>query len=141
MKLIDFSFTSDSIGIEANGVYLDLHNNYDFIGISYLVMKKEIILSWNRNEGSCVQQGLPKKVAIKFDNVSLFKAKQRDPDMPFTEDDCLNTIGFIWDDMVEEMRGAGPNQPKESRTHLVMDFMRGFAIKIAAESTSLNQET
>jgi hypothetical protein len=140
MKVTGFLFTPDSIGLESNGNYFDLHNNFDFVGISYLVMKREIVLSWDRNDGSWVQKGLPRKLTLKFDGVTLFKAKQRDPEMPFTEDDCVNTMGFIWDDMVEEMGGSGSNEPKASCTHLVMDFMSGFAIKISADSVSLSQE-
>ena len=57
--------------------------------------------------------------------------------MPFTEDDCLDSIGFICDELVAEMRGFTSNQPEEGCTHLVATFMSGFSIKVGADSVVL----
>ncbi|MDR4498720.1 MAG: hypothetical protein MRK02_12500 [Candidatus Scalindua sp.] len=53
--------------------------------------------------------------------------------MPFTEDDCLSSIGFIWNEKLDELGGYHSNEPKVACTHLSLKFMSGFAVKIGAE--------
>lgn len=68
----------------------------------------------------------------------LLKAHEQDPELPFTEDDCLDSIEFLWDDMLAEMGGYTSNEPKEGYTHLIARFMSEFSIKIGAESVTLH---
>ena len=133
MKLEGFLVAPDQIGIEANGVNYDLHNNFDFDGLSYNVSGRSITLAWKRNSGEWVQEGMPSHLFLEFEGVSLFKAKQRDPELPFSEDDCVRTIGFMWNDMTEEMEGSVSHESSKESSHFLIDFMSDLAIKISAE--------
>jgi hypothetical protein len=75
---------------------------------------------------------------MSFAGVYLFKAQERDPALPFSEDDCLDSVGFMWDDLLTEMRAFTSNQPGDGCTHLTANFMSGFSIKVGAESAVLH---
>jgi hypothetical protein len=138
MKLIEFSVAKDCIALERGADYFDLHNNFDFQGLVYNSVQRTLELHWIRGTGDWIKATEPAELRLSFSGVFLFKASERDPEMPFTEDDCLNSIGFMWDDMLSEMDGYTSNQPKDGCTHLIIMFMSGFCIKVGAESVSLS---
>ena len=138
MKLSNFTIADDHIAFEQSDKYYDVHNCFDFIGFDYDVSKRTIILNWIKNSGDWVPSDSPNRLSLHLEGVYLFKAKERDPDVPFTEDDCLSSIGFLWNELIEEMGGYHSHEPKENCTHLSMEFMSGLAIKIGADSASLS---
>jgi hypothetical protein len=138
MKLVGFSITEDFIALERGPDRYDLHNNFDFQGLSYNPTQRTLELRWRRGLGEWVKPTEPYDLLISFTDVYLFKAQERDPAIPFTEDDCLDSLGFLWDDLVAEMRGFTSNQPGEGCTHLVATFMSGFSIKVGAGSVVLH---
>lgn len=138
MKLIGFSISEDVIALVRGGDRFDLHNDFDFQGLSYSATERLLELHWHRGAGEWVKQTDPPDLRLSFSGVDLFKVQERDPEMPFAEDGCLDSIGFIWDDMVAEMGGFTSNQPGEDCTHLIASFMGGFSIKVGAESVALH---
>jgi hypothetical protein len=133
MKLENFSVCDDSITLEVDDMYLDLHNNFDFRAIEYSIDKRVIRLFWRKNPGEWVPEKLPGKVTLEFYGVTRFRMNARDADIPFSEDDCLGTIGFLPPDMWDYMDGYSPHKPAAD-DDLLMDFMSGAALKVKAES-------
>jgi len=133
MKLANFSIAKDFIAVEIDGVYYDLHNNFDFIGLSYDLLNRRMELSWVKSKGTWVSEDSSDSLSLKFLGVSLFKCKERDSDVPYSEDDCLSAMGFIHNDMIDEIEGFAHIEPKPDACHLNISFMSGFAIKIASE--------
>lgn len=133
MKLDNFVVSEDNIGLQVGDMYLDLHNNFDFQAIKYSIDKREIRLSWKKHSGDWVPEKDPRIIELEFHGVTRFKMKERNPDIPFSEDDCLNTIGFLPPDMWDHIDGYSPHQPS-AEDDLLMDFMSGAALKIRAES-------
>jgi len=138
MKLLGFSIAKDNIGLELGSDYFDLHNNFDFDCLRYDPTRRELELCWVRGTGEWVKQTEPKGLRLAFSGVYLFKAHERDGSIPFTEDDCLEAIGFISDELLNEMHGFTSNEPAAGCTHLSALFMSGFSIKIGAESAALH---
>ena len=91
-----FTFGSDIYRV-ADGDELDLHNNYDFQGVDYSIRDRSVTLRWHRGEGDWVPKQSPAEVELKYDGVERFEFHRRDPEMPFTEDDCLANSGY-WTD-------------------------------------------
>ena len=137
MNLVDFSITDDFIALERGSDRFDLHNNFDFQDLSYHPAQRTLELRWRRGLGEWIKPTDPSELSICLSGVYLFKAQERDSEMPFTEDDCLSSIGFLWDDLLDEMAGFTSNQPGDGCTHLVATFMSGFSIKVGAESAVL----
>ena len=138
MQLIGFSVAKDCIALERGTEYFDLHNNFDFRALTYHPTERTLELLWHRSKGDWVKPTDPPELLLAFEGVYLFKAHERDPELPFTEDDCLDSIGFIWDDMLAEMHGYTSNQPKAGCSHLNATFVSGFSIKVGAESALLH---
>lgn len=133
MKLENFSISENSIALESGNLYLDLHNNYDFKQIEYSIDSRKIRLLWIKNPGDWVKGNIPDRITLEFDGVSRLRIRERDPGIPYTEDECLSTIGFLPSDMWEYVDGYSTGKPATT-DDLLMDFMSGMAMKISAES-------
>ncbi len=97
MKLENFKWQK-GIYIKINDLELDMHNCYDFNSVTYDVAKREIILMWNRHDGDWVNKSDPEEVKITVTGVEKFQINPRDAEIPFTEDNCLSSFGYITDE-------------------------------------------
>jgi hypothetical protein len=136
MKLVEFSIAEDFTTIERGTDRFDLHNCFDFQSLSYNPTQQTLDLCWRRSNREWVKPTEPAELHIIFSGVYLLKAIERDVQMPFTEDDCLDTLGFIWNYMLAEV-GFTSNTPSEGCNVLSLSFMSGFNLKIGAESANL----
>jgi hypothetical protein len=136
MKLVEFSIAKDCIAIERGTDYFDLHNCFDFQSLAYNPVKQTLSLHWCRGNGDWVKPTEPAELSLVFSGVYQLKAIERDCEMPFTEDDCLDSIGFIWNYMLDEV-GFTSNIPSAECNVLSLSFMSGFNLKIGAESVNL----
>ena len=130
MKLESFIINTDNISIDVKGIYYDLHNNFDFRSIIYDVSKRHVQLLWIKGAGEWVPKDLPESIMLVFDGVSAVKLKERDPQMPYTEDDCLGSIGFS--NLSDE--NFCNHEPFDDAECLFMEFMSGAFIKIQSDS-------
>ena len=137
MNLENFAVSEDNISVIYNDEYLDLHNNYDFIGHQYNVSKRSIVLNWVKGKGDWVNENDPNQVNLVFTDVYLFKSKERDNEIPF-KDDCVSNIGFLWNDLIEQMEGYTTHEPKNECNHLNIEFESGMALKVGAKSSHLD---
>ncbi|MCX6854954.1 MAG: hypothetical protein NTV80_08630 [Verrucomicrobia bacterium] len=87
----------DSIYLVSGEDTLDLHNNYDMTEITYSVAERRATLTWVRSTGDWVPATEPLQLRIEFHGVSCFRFMPRDPQLPFTEDNCLSNAGY-WTD-------------------------------------------
>jgi hypothetical protein len=88
----------DGIYVVQGDHKLDLHNNFDFQEVRYSVAERSASLWWRRGSGDWVRRDLPATLSIEFEGVKEFRVVGRDPEMPFTEDDCLSTMGYLTDE-------------------------------------------
>ena len=114
---------------------LDLHNNFDFKNLDYSVEERKLVLNWQRSEGDWVSLDTPKALSIEFNEVSEFRFVPRDSDIPFKEDDCVNSFGYLVDeDWAEGVIMVEANQKPESHWLTAIDFMSGAVLAVQAES-------
>lgn len=126
----------------AGGIYLvhskhelDLHNNFDFLGLNYSVEKRTLLLNWRRTDGDWVASDTPEIVNVEFREVSEFRFMPRDAQLPFTEDDCINTFGYwVDEDWAEGVIIVEPGQSPEPSWLTAIEFMSGATIAIQASS-------
>lgn len=129
MELRNFELAN--IDLEQNGEVYDLHNNFDFVGFSYEVLERKIELKWRLSSGDWVPEGMPSLITINISKVSHFSAIPRDPELPYTEDDCLDCVAFV------EASGNTEdsyivNSPADNELHYVFQFMSGLKLRIQA---------
>ena len=139
MNLSNFSIATDNIALENERHYFDLHNNFAFMPLNFDAAKRTLTLSWLRRDENWVHESDPKNLELKFEGVSLFKIKERDSEESYSEDDCLNTIGFIHNELMDEMEAFSNNVVTEHESHLNICFETGFAIRIACGKATLNE--
>lgn len=131
----DFEITS-GIYLSQGSHELDLHNDFDFQAVQYCVTNRTLSVHWRRSSGEWVASGTPAAVCVEFREVSEFRFLPRDPEMPFTEDDCVSTFGY-WTD--EAWAGNGvlvvdPSQTPGSSWLTAIGFMSGARILVQAGS-------
>jgi len=127
----------DGIYLVQSDYELDLHNNFDFKYLNYSVEERKLILSWVRSKGDWVSSNTPKTLSIEYIEVSEFRFMPRDSKMPFTEDDCINSIGYwVDEDWAEGVILVESNQKAESHWLTAIEFMSGAVIAVQAESAS-----
>ncbi len=116
---------------------LDLHNNFDFKSMEYSVSERKVVLRWERSNGDWVVSETPKALKVEFSDVSEFRFMPRDSEVPFTEDDCINSIGYWVDEAwAEGVIMVEPNQKAEPQWLTAIDFMSGAVIAVQAERAS-----
>ncbi|WP_051219430.1 hypothetical protein [Oceanobacter kriegii] len=114
---------------------LDLHNHFDFVGFDYSIAERKLELHWIRSDGDWVSRDMPQSVRITFRQVSEFRFMPREQGVPFTEDNCINSIGYwVDEDWAEGVIMAEPNQKVEPQWLTAIDFMSGAVLAVQAES-------
>ena len=63
----------DGIYLVQSKYELDLHNNFDFLGLTYSVENRTLLLNWHRSDGEWVASGTPESVKVEFREVSEFR--------------------------------------------------------------------
>ena len=127
----------DGISLVQEGCELDLHNNFDFTNLDYSVEQRKLVLTWQRSKGGWVSSDTPSELTIEFKEVCEFRFMPRDSEMPFTEDDCINSFGYwVDEDWGEGVITVEPNQTAEPHWLTAIDFMSGAVLAVQAESAS-----
>ena len=119
------------LGIELNqGEYsLDLHNNLEFVGCDYSVKDRTLTVRWEKGQGDWVPADTPQLVEIIFKQVSEYRFMPRDPEMPFTEDDCLVAVG-AWHDGIYD---KSEDTELDLSEFVAFEFHSGAIIIVKAE--------
>lgn len=101
MRLTNFHIDNDSIALNYNDKYLDLHNNFDFRSFHYDIASRQLELIWTRSLENWANENI---LAFKlvFRDVIFLKIRERDNTLPATEDSCLSLIGFLPNDLRED---------------------------------------
>ena len=112
---------------------IDLHNVYLFTDFSYAIASRILVLKWIKGEGECVNRSWPQTVELHIKDVEFLEVSPRDPDMPFSEDDCLEGIAYLSED--EWCNGPfwGDAEPHDD-WKWVFQFMSGMSIIVGAKS-------
>ncbi len=139
MLFSNFKIEDSFSAIEVDGEHRDLHNNFIFRSLHYDISKKKLTLDWQRRSEDWVSSSDPESLKLVFTAVSLLKAQERDADSPDSEDDCLSSLGFISNELMDEVEGYSHTTPSKDSSHLNICFMSGFALKIGAEKASCVQ--
>jgi len=127
----------DGIYLVKESRELDLHNNFDFKNLNYSVEERKLVLNWERSKGDWVNSDTPKALDIEFIEVSEFRFMPRDSQVPFTEDDCVSSIGYwVDEEWAEGVIVLEPNQEAEPHWLMAIDFMSGAVLAVQAESAN-----
>ena len=130
MLLRDFCLCD--IYLTVGGANLDMHNDFDFVGFSYLVGSQTAKLTWRRGTGDWVSSSLSSLIEIEVLGVSYLATEPRNPEYPISEDDCLDCVSVV---AAEDPTDAcfTTSAPIPECWHHVFQFTSGFAIRLQAD--------
>lgn len=127
MKQLGFIF--GTIEVEVDGFAYDLHNHFDFQSINYDLEKKEIKLSWSKRTLAPIET--PSSIIVSFVGVSHFSTISRDKEIPFTEDSCVESIGYVGEKENTEEYYHLDNPSEE--LHCIIVFHSGLIIRLFSD--------
>lgn len=137
MILTNFTLIDD-ISIRYNKMYLDLHNNFDFQGFSYNLNTRSFELIWSASKEDWASVTID-GFKLVFSGVTFLKFRERDSEVPFTEDSCLSNIGFMPcdDEGRKDFDSFLVPECITNEDDLTISFHSDFAIKINCQSVEL----
>ena len=131
----EFKF-KDSIYLISGDQEIDLHNAYYFRGVNYSIAERRVTLSWERGDGDWVGKTLPSLIDAEFRGIIHFQFNPRDPEMPFSEDDCLSSIGYwVDEDWCDGIFSTEGEPDPEWLT--AFEFMSGATILLKADEAKV----
>lgn len=132
----------DDIYIVQGDYELDVHNNFDAKCLNYSLERKLLLLNWERSKGDWVSPNLPKVFSIEYRNVTEFRFIPRDPEIPFSNDDCLSHFGYWSDDNGLNDVFVLPNKTKPKPNYIpALSFESGAIVVVRAEEAVLEVTT
>jgi hypothetical protein len=139
MQLQNFQLSSDGISLEWQGYDLDLHNCFEFERLTYNLPLKQIEASWLRSPEEWAKGTVLPGLTLVFNEVSFFRVKERDPEYPLTEDNCLMSASFHSVELRDEFDSISfSNSPDDDLTFF---FQSEWGFKINAATVELQPLT
>jgi hypothetical protein len=128
----------DNIAIKFDGRYIDLHNNFDFIGYEYDISIRQIILKWTKSKGDWVQENEFNGLQLIHRNVSFLTISYDNIQYEFPDDDkCLSFISFF--PSIDRLTNNGfIEQPKPSEADdIIYSFETEHFIRVGCDKIEL----
>ncbi len=141
MKLTRFSLTADNKGIQKKETQFDLSSCFNFVGLDYDVINRELQLRWIKGSGEQIPHTYPDELSLEFTDVSLFKIQERDTAAPYADDESLITLGFMDNNAISEFSDSYQHEASEAVSHLCLEFNSGLKLKIIAAEATLSSQS
>ena len=142
MKLTNFHIDNDSIALNYNDKYLDLHNNFEFRSFNYDVTSRQLELIWTRSQEDWSNEIIC-AFKLVFRDINFLKIRERDSSLPATEDSCLSLIGFLSNDLRDDFDSFAEVKNATDSDDLNIAFQSNQAFKISCnyvDFVELNEE-
>ena len=138
---VNFDIT-DNHALTFEGRYIDLHNNFDFVGFDYNVADREIKLNWKKSSGEWVDKNELSSLVLTHNSVTFLKVIDQDEKSTYDDDSCLGEITFFPSTEREINDSIVPQSKPNEGDDIVYMFENGQRIRIHCEQVELklNQE-
>lgn len=136
MKEINFRLV-DQVYVEHMGVRYDLHNNYNFKGVSYDPVAMSVVLEWTKSEGAWAQKEVLSGLQLVYQGVSIFLIHSPHPGLTGHGGCDLGFMGYLHPDDIGVMDGF--LFPRDARPgfHMVFGFDNDLSIKLYSRTVEL----
>jgi hypothetical protein len=125
----------ENYAVQLNGTHIDLHNNFDFIGLSK--NGKNIAVDFKRTTGDWVKNDEFKSLKLEFKNVSYEYYEDGDSEALKEDTERLGEITFFPADSREINDGIIPQFKPKMNDDIIMFFEDGRVIRIGCEVIKL----
>lgn len=136
---VNFDIKNNHI-LVINGFELDLHNNFDFIGLEYKVIEKEIKIKFEKTKGDWVDKNEFSSLIFTHFGVSYFQIDSKDENSNLEDDICLSEFTYFPSTLRQMNDSIIPQlQPNDGDDFLYF-FENGQLIRINCTEIILNLE-
>lgn len=128
----------ENYAVQLNGTHIDLHNNFDLIGISK--NGNNILVDFKRTNGAWVKDDEFKSLNLEFKNVSYEYYKDGDQQALKEDKERLGEITFFPSNSRDINDGFIPQSKPKKDDDLLMFFEDGKLIRIGCDEIELTVE-
>lgn len=134
---VNFDIT-DNHALNFEGRHIDLHNNFDFVGFDYNVVRREIKLNWEKSSGDWVDKNEFSSLVLAHKAVTFLKVIDQDENSNYDDDSCLEEITFFPSTAREINNSIVPQSKPNDGDDIVYFFGNGQRIRIHCEQIELS---
>jgi len=128
----------DNIALKFEGHYIDLHNNFKFIGFDYNVNERELKMSWTKSNGDWVKENELSSLILTHKLITFLTITYPERKENFDDDKCLGEITFF-PSSSREINDSMTNQAKPNdEDDILYFFENGQFIIINCEQVELS---
>ena len=127
----------DNYAVQLDGYHIDLHNNFDFEGMSESRDGKEIRLEFKKSSGNWVKEDEFKSLTFVLKDVSYNRSKDGDPDAYPEDAKCLGEITFFPSEMRDTNNGIIPQKKPKETDDLIFIFEDDRLIRVNCKQAEL----
>lgn len=128
----------DNHALNFEGRYIDLHNNFDFVGFDYNVVNREINLNWKKSIGYRVEKNVLSGLVLTHKAVTFLEVTGQDENSHCDDGCCLGEITFF-PSAERELKGCLITQSKPNDgDDIIYFFENGQQIRIHCDQIELN---
>jgi len=125
----------DNYAIRINGRLIDLHNNFDFIGLTDNLENNSIQLTFSKSSGNWVQKNEYSEITFILSNLTYKHFIEADS-VEFPEDArCLSDISFFPSDLREINDSITDQRKPNENDDLLFLFQDGKVIRVNCKKT------
>lgn len=128
----------ENYAVQLNGTHIDLHNNFDFIGITKT--GNNITLDFKQTEGDWIKNDEFENLNFEFKNISYEYYEDGDPKAQQEDSERLGEITFFPSNSREINDGIIPQSKPKKDDDLMMFFEDGKVIRIGCDEIELTAE-
>ncbi len=128
----------ENYAVQLNGVHIDIHNNFDFIGLRK--HEKNIIANFKKTKGDWVKNEEFKNLRFEFKNISYEYYEDGDFKAEIEAHEELSNITFFPSDLREINDSIIPQSKPKTNDDLIMFFEDGKVIRIGCDEIELTTE-
>ncbi|WP_109436989.1 hypothetical protein [Aquimarina sp. AU119] len=128
----------ENYAVRFNGTHIDLHNNFDYIGLSK--NGNNISVNFKKTEGEWIKSNEFKNLNFEFKNVSYEYYENGDPEALKEDTESLGEITFFPANFREINNGIIPQVRPKKNDDLMLFFEDGKVIRIGCGEIKLTVE-
>ena len=128
----------DNYALNFQGLHIDLHNNFDFVGLDYKVEQRELKLTWNKTNGEWVDKNELSQIILTHCGVDYLKIIEQDDKSILQDDNTLGEISFFPSTSREINDSIIPQQKPNELDDIIYSFENGQVIRIHCNRVELN---
>ena len=136
MTLENFELGDDNISIKWAGIYLDLHNCFDFVGLQHQVTDQTVTLFWQRSSESWAQSVPIAGFKLVFHQTAYFRVLPRDAEYLLTADTCLRDLSFVPQTEQDDFENLYFIADRNETDDLRFSFQSEFGVKLNARTVT-----